>query len=65
MQVEKELQELRERLANVETWKARRQEIEEELARVWVGGGESLEPPPYVEKEKTTEMEQGNIEASA
>ncbi|KAI9695165.1 MAG: hypothetical protein M1820_008871 [Bogoriella megaspora] len=48
--VEKELQELRERLAKVEEWKQRRQEIEEELAQVWIEGGEELTPPPYVEK---------------
>ncbi|TEA14421.1 Peroxisomal long-chain fatty acid import protein 2 [Colletotrichum sidae] len=47
MQVEKELQDLRERLEQVETWKARRQEIEEELSRVWVAGGDALDPPSY------------------
>ncbi|KAH7375226.1 ABC transporter transmembrane region 2 [Plectosphaerella cucumerina] len=52
MHVEKELRELRERLAQVETWKARRQEIEDELARVWVDGGDALEPPPYAEKDE-------------
>lgn len=46
--VEKELAELRERLAKVEEWKARRQEIEDELNKVWVGGGEELPPPVYV-----------------
>jgi ATP-binding cassette subfamily D (ALD) long-chain fatty acid import protein len=40
--VEKELQELRERLAQVDAWKLRRREIEEELGEVWVGdAGES------------------------
>ncbi|KAL1590800.1 hypothetical protein WHR41_00284 [Cladosporium halotolerans] len=39
--VEKELQELRECLAQVDSWKARRQEIEEELGEVWVRTGES------------------------
>lgn len=34
--VEKELQELRERLALVDAWKSRRREIEEELGEVWV-----------------------------
>jgi ATP-binding cassette subfamily D (ALD) long-chain fatty acid import protein len=34
--VEKELQELRERLAQVDAWKLRRQEIEDELGEVWV-----------------------------
>ncbi|CAK7268913.1 ATP-binding cassette long-chain fatty acid transporter pxa1 [Sporothrix epigloea] len=50
--VERELHELRERLAQVETWRARRAAIEGELAQVWVEGGEApLPPPPYVEKE--------------
>ena len=52
--VEKELAALRERLAKVEGWKKRKEEIDEELARVWVqdeegGNGEELAPPPYVE----------------
>lgn len=51
MHVERELAELRERLAQVEQWKTRRAEIEEELGRVWVSGGEDLLPPPYVEAE--------------
>lgn len=45
--VEKEIAELRERLAKVEEWKQRRQEIEDELNKVWVEGGETLPPPPY------------------
>ncbi|KAF2707284.1 peroxisomal ABC transporter-like protein [Pleomassaria siparia CBS 279.74] len=45
--VEKELAELRERLAKVEEWKLRRQEIEEELNKVWIEGGDELSPPPY------------------
>ncbi|KAI4863386.1 ABC transporter transmembrane region 2-domain-containing protein [Hypoxylon rubiginosum] len=50
MQVERELQELHERLSQVEQWKQRREEIEKELAQVWVeGDASSLEPPPYVE----------------
>ncbi|KAH6643085.1 ABC transporter transmembrane region 2-domain-containing protein [Boeremia exigua] len=47
--VEKELAELRERLSKVEEWKARRSAIEEELERVWVEGGDELNPPPYAE----------------
>jgi ATP-binding cassette subfamily D (ALD) long-chain fatty acid import protein len=49
--VEKELAELRERLAKVEEWKCRRTEIEEELNKVWVEGGDSLGPPAYMEHE--------------
>lgn len=51
MHVERELQDLRERLAQVEQWKARHDEIEEELGRVWVEGGGEVAPPAYVEKE--------------
>ncbi|MCJ1339285.1 hypothetical protein MMC09_004574 [Bachmanniomyces sp. S44760] len=36
--VEKELQELRERLSKVDEWKQRRDEVERELAQVWVEG---------------------------
>ena len=58
MHVERELAELRERLSKVEEWKQRREEIEKELAQVWVEGGETLHPPPYAEQsleEKTAE----------
>ncbi|RAH45751.1 putative peroxisomal ABC transporter (PXA1) [Aspergillus brunneoviolaceus CBS 621.78] len=44
--VEKEIQEIRKRLDKVEEWKRRREEIEEELRKVWVEEGE-LAPPPY------------------
>jgi len=50
--VEKELHELRERLSEVEEWKRRRQEIEDELNKVWVEGGDTLAPPAYVEDEE-------------
>jgi ATP-binding cassette subfamily D (ALD) long-chain fatty acid import protein len=49
MQVERELQDIRERLAEVDELKRRRQEIEDELAAVWTGQGETLDPPPYVQ----------------
>lgn len=53
MHVERELQDLRERLAKVEEWKKRRDEIDKELAQVWVEGcegeGGSLPPPAYAE----------------
>lgn len=39
MQVEKELADLKERMAQVSEWKRRRDEIERELAQVWVEGG--------------------------
>ncbi|KAL6357507.1 hypothetical protein LRP88_07676 [Fusarium phalaenopsidis] len=50
MQVEKELQELHERLAQVDEWKKRRDEIEAELAAVWTDQGEKLEAPAYAEE---------------
>lgn len=58
--VEKELEELRERLAKVEEWKNRRQEIDDELSKVWVEGGDELQPPPYAE----TEQEKPDTEES-
>ena len=56
MAVERELQELREQLAQVDEWKRRHEEIEAELAKVWVAGGdgkgeesEVLPAPEYVD----------------
>ena len=53
--VERELESLRERLAQVEGWRKRRDEIDAELGKVWISGqngGESeLPPPEYMEKE--------------
>ncbi|KAL0474604.1 ABC transporter transmembrane region 2 domain-containing protein [Neurospora intermedia] len=61
MHVERELHDLRERLAQVEKWKARREEIEKELNKVWVEGGENLAPPPYAEQEgQATQRESEN-----
>jgi ATP-binding cassette subfamily D (ALD) long-chain fatty acid import protein len=62
--VEKELAELRERLAKVEMWKKKKSEIEEELGRVWVEGGEELEVPEYLgdEVERDVEEEAGDEE---
>lgn len=55
MHVEREIQDLRERLEKVEEWKGRRDQIEKELAQVWVEGGESLEgPPAYDDATSTT-----------
>lgn len=54
MNVEKELQELRKRLDKVDEWKQRREEIENELRKVWVEEGE-LAPPPYTEQPETAE----------
>ncbi|RDA86421.1 hypothetical protein CP532_6480 [Ophiocordyceps camponoti-leonardi (nom. inval.)] len=49
LQVEKELQELRERLSQVEGWKKRRDDIERELADVWTEKGEILDASDVVE----------------
>ncbi|GAP85367.1 putative lipid transporter [Rosellinia necatrix] len=50
LQVERELQDLRERLSQVEQWRQRRQEIEKELAQVWTEKNDvPLDPPPYVQ----------------
>ena len=61
MNVEKELQELRDRLSQVESWTKRREDIVEELNKVWVGDdeeSEELAPPPYIEQEQEQEQEQ-------
>jgi ATP-binding cassette, subfamily D (ALD), peroxisomal long-chain fatty acid import protein len=56
--VEKELQELRRRLSQVEEWKRRREEIEVELKKVLIEGIEGeLDPPPYVEAEAQQDTE--------
>lgn len=49
MHVEKELHDLRERLAQVDEWKKRRDDIENELAAVWTEQGEVLDAPTYAE----------------
>lgn len=47
--MEKELQEIRERLAQVDEWKQRREAIENELAAVWTDQADApLEAPDYV-----------------
>jgi ATP-binding cassette subfamily D (ALD) long-chain fatty acid import protein len=54
MGVEKELRELRKRLDNVDQLKRRRQEIDDELKRVWVEGGE-LDAPAYQPEQEEIE----------
>ncbi|OJJ75075.1 hypothetical protein ASPBRDRAFT_119788 [Aspergillus brasiliensis CBS 101740] len=54
--VEKELQEIRKRLDKVEEWKQRREEIENELRKVWVEEGE-LAPPPYESESEAVEVQ--------
>ena len=58
--MEKELQELRRRLSQVEEWKRRREEIEEELRKVLIEGEKGdLDPPPYLEGEAVEETAVG------
>lgn len=61
MHVEKELQELRERLAQVDEWKMRRAEIEAELNQVWTEGGEVLEET-FVDAHDGSEEEKVEVE---
>lgn len=60
--VEKELQELRKRLDKVDEWKKRREEIENELCKVWARDGE-IAPPPYQEEDAKPAIETA-VEAS-
>lgn len=65
MQAERERQEIRERLSKVEEWKRRRDEVEAELARVWVDGGDTLDAPEYVAVEQEHEDEVAEAEETA
>ena len=56
MRSRRELVELRERLAKVGEWEERKKGIEDELAKVWVEGGEVLEPPTFVVSEVGEEV---------
>ncbi len=53
--MERELQELRERMSQVEKWKTRRDEIERELAEVLLEGGHVLEAPASRDSEAESE----------
>jgi len=55
--VEKELQELRARLSEIDNLKKRRGEIDDELAKVWIEGGKELEKPAFVQPEGQPEVE--------
>ncbi|SMR41573.1 unnamed protein product [Zymoseptoria tritici ST99CH_1E4] len=61
--VEKEIQELKEKLAQVESWKERRREIDTELNKVWVKGEE--EPLPAPEYQQQQELEVGTQESES
>lgn len=47
MGVEREMREIRERLDLVGEWERRREEIDGDLAKVWVEGAEELEAPEF------------------
>ncbi|KAG9231892.1 ABC transporter transmembrane region 2-domain-containing protein [Amylocarpus encephaloides] len=56
MGVERELQELRGRLGRVKAMEERKGEIESELNRVWVDGGDELAGPEYVDAMENVEQ---------
>ncbi|EAQ93592.1 hypothetical protein CHGG_01827 [Chaetomium globosum CBS 148.51] len=60
MHARRELEELQEKLAQVDKWKARHAQIESELAKVWVEGGEPL---PESEVEETLVKDGGSSPA--
>ena len=47
----------------MEQWKQRRAQIERELERVWVQGGDELGPPPYAETVDVGSSVEGSGEA--
>jgi len=60
--VEKELADLRERLSKVEFWKKRRLEIDAELNKVWVEGGNELDEPEYIKARREKQQEEADEE---
>ena len=56
MHVEKEIHDIRERLAKVDEWTKRRAEIDAELAKVWIEGGEVLDAPAYTKENKEEKL---------
>ncbi|KAL1891763.1 ATP-binding cassette long-chain fatty acid transporter pxa1 [Ceratocystis pirilliformis] len=58
MQVEKEIQELRKQLGQVEQWKERHAQLEAELADVWTDRGEFLDAPEYLEREANAAVDE-------
>ncbi|GFP59993.1 peroxisomal long-chain fatty acid import protein 2 [Trichoderma asperellum] len=63
MQVEKEVQDLRERLAQVDELKKRREEIEKELNAVWTEKGDLLDAPSYIGIDEAPVSSEESIEA--
>ncbi|KAI9883459.1 MAG: hypothetical protein M1823_004771 [Watsoniomyces obsoletus] len=56
LSIDRELASLREQLSQVQQWQARKTEIDEELSKVWVVGGEELDRPEYL---STVQDEEG------
>ena len=65
MHVEKELHDLREKLAQVEEWKKRRDDIETELGAVWTEKGEVLDAPSCTETDEDLQVIDASVDASA
>ncbi|KAL6891966.1 ABC transporter transmembrane region 2 domain-containing protein [Trichoderma evansii] len=63
MQVEKEVQDLRERLAQVDELKKRREEIENELNAVWTEKGDLLDAPSYIGIDEVPVTSEESIDA--
>lgn len=61
MNVERELRELRERLAQVPELEERREEIEGELGKVWVQGGQELDVPEGEENRDTQAEKEAHL----
>ncbi|MCJ1288368.1 hypothetical protein MMC26_007723 [Xylographa opegraphella] len=60
--VERELQELRDRLAKVEQWKQRRNRIDEELSHAWINGDETAtQEQPSTRKENESNIQNGRL----
>ncbi|RKF72017.1 Peroxisomal long-chain fatty acid import protein 2 [Golovinomyces cichoracearum] len=57
LEVERELLELREQMEKIPEWTSRKAEIEAELAKVWVEGGEELGESIYSEEPSQKEIE--------
>lgn len=66
MGVERELLELKEKLTKVQEWEKRRDDIEAQLAKVWVEGSDVLEAPSYIDEADAKEgAEEALAEAQA
>ncbi|KAL5615444.1 hypothetical protein BROUX41_005489 [Berkeleyomyces rouxiae] len=63
MQVEKEVQQLRQQLSQVEEWKRRRAQVETELADVWTDRGEFLDAPEYLQREAVMAAQAEDVES--